>query len=496
MRNLLILAMLGSAPFAHAETYLYRGYLSADNAPVNGSVELRIRAFDQAQGGKLTGHTWQQTVKLVDGHFSVPLELDTQAALYLQTEVRGPGDSVFSALPERVSAKSTLGGVCWGTSGDSGTNAAVNFLGTLDAQAINLRSNNRRVASFLSIPLAGGDTANTILGSSSNLAATGVRGATIGGGGVPSGDSDPSFANERPHIVSGHYGTIGGGFGNRAGFFELNSPVDTAFTTVAGGFGNSARRFGGSIGGGIENFTIDNFGTVAGGLFNAANGIAATVSGGTLNCAGGDYSWAGGRRARVRSGNDLVVDVDCGARSTDANGDEGSFLWADAQDADFLSSGPNQFAVRAAGGLYFGTSGAVNFPAGSFIATSTGATLSSGGTWTNASSRALKTAFSQVDVQQTLTRVLALPMLEWQYRASPEEGVHMGPIAEDFHAAFGLGANDASISTVDASGVALAAIQGLYQQQMQANTALQTQLNAQAKQIAELQQQLKAQKAP
>ncbi len=34
-------------------------------------------------------------------------------------------------------------------------------------------------------------------------------------------------------------------------------------------------------------------------------------------------------------------------------------------------------------------------------------------------------------------------------------------MAEDFHAAFGLGANDKGISSLDTSGVALAAIQGL-----------------------------------
>ena len=37
----------------------------------------------------------------------------------------------------------------------------------------------------------------------------------------------------------------------------------------------------------------------------------------------------------------------------------------------------------------------------------------------------------------------------------------MGPMAQDFYAAFGLGADDRHIVTVDADGVALAAIQGL-----------------------------------
>ena len=45
----------------------------------------------------------------------------------------------------------------------------------------------------------------------------------------------------------------------------------------------------------------------------------------------------------------------------------------------------------------------------------------------------------------------------------PNEGEHLGPVAEDFAAAFALGADERYISTVDADGVALASIQGLYQ---------------------------------
>jgi hypothetical protein len=141
-------------------------------------------------------------------------------------------------------------------------------------------------------------------------------------------------------------------------------------------------------------------------------------------------------------------------------------MWADAQGIQglgFVSTGPNQFGVRAAGGVFFGGSGvtSADIPDGRFINTSTGAHLTTGGTWTNASSRALKTAFEAIDASDILGRVLALQLTRWQYRDSPAEGAHLGPVAEDFYAAFGLGADGRAISTVDASGVALAAIQGL-----------------------------------
>jgi hypothetical protein len=114
------------------------------------------------------------------------------------------------------------------------------------------------------------------------------------------------------------------------------------------------------------------------------------------------------------------------------------------------------------------------------------ATLSNGGTWTNASSRAFKEGFAAVDPLAVLERVIALPITTWTYRQS-SEGLHMGPMAEDFKASFGLAGDGRSIGTVDADGVALAAIQGLHQKLEQAqaeNAALKNRLEAIEAQLA------------
>jgi hypothetical protein len=89
-----------------------------------------------------------------------------------------------------------------------------------------------------------------------------------------------------------------------------------------------------------------------------------------------------------------------------------------------------------------------------------GAHLTSGGAWTNGSSRAFKHAFTPVDAREVLDRVLGLAVTRWRYR-NAEDGWHLGPVAEEFAAAFGLGQDEQYIGTVDADGVALAAIQGL-----------------------------------
>jgi hypothetical protein len=59
--------------------------------------------------------------------------------------------------------------------------------------------------------------------------------------------------------------------------------------------------------------------------------------------------------------------------------------------------------------------------------------------------------------------VIQLPIETWTYRAEDSRVRHIGPMAQDFYAAFGVGSDDKSISTIDADGVSLAAIQGLYQ---------------------------------
>ena len=77
-----------------------------------------------------------------------------------------------------------------------------------------------------------------------------------------------------------------------------------------------------------------------------------------------------------------------------------------------------------------------------------------------ASDRNAKEAFAPVDPRAILARVTALPIETWSYKG--ETARHLGPMAQDFAAAFGLGADDRHIFPLDAGGVALAAIQGLH----------------------------------
>jgi hypothetical protein len=87
------------------------------------------------------------------------------------------------------------------------------------------------------------------------------------------------------------------------------------------------------------------------------------------------------------------------------------------------------------------------------------------------SSRSLKRDFAPVDAQAVLDLVVALPVSTWSYNSDVSVR-HMGPVAEDFHAAFGLGGTDKGIATVDSDGVALVAIQGLQRRVEEENAEL------------------------
>jgi trimeric autotransporter adhesin len=491
----LICSALGTA---QAASFIYEGRLDDLGQPANGRYDLKLSAFGHAaHGATLAAPVTFEGVEVRDGRFRLDVELPLVKAdqVWLEVAVRGSTEPAFSAIPGRSKAiAAPLVGACWSSTGDSGSDPALNFIGTTDAQPFVVRTQNVQSLRIepSTILFAGSPiTSNTIAGSSANNITAGVRGATIAGGGVPTGLSDPDFGAENPNRITDHYSTVGGGFANRAGD-DAGTAVDSAFATVGGGFANTASGTRGTVGGGVGNTASAFAGTVGGGTGNTASGIGVStvgggdrntasgfgsmVGGGQLNCAGGDFSWAGGRRAKVRPGTDPGGSGACGLLTyPGGDGDEGSFVWADSQAANFVSTGIDQFLVRAGGGFGFNTN---TIPAGRLINTSTGAFLTTGGTWTNASSRALKTAFESIDASDVLARLLALPLTRWQYRESPAEGVHLGPVAEEFHAAFGLGADGQAISTVDANGVALAAIQGLNAKLEAENAALRAETDA------------------
>jgi hypothetical protein len=223
----------------------------------------------------------------------------------------------------------------------------------------------------------------------------------------------------------------------------------TRFNTASTGAAGATIAGGGRQA--FPNRVETNFAAVGGGLGNTAGGSSSTVPGGFANDALGDGSFAAGQRAKANH--------------------DGAFVWADdSSNADFESQRANQFRARANGGVRFDVNNGHWFDfrydpqiiiASTVLTTSTGARLTSGGVWSNSSDANLKRDFEAVDPHDILSRVAELPITTWSYRSEHDSIRHIGPTAQDFQAAFGLGGSSAHIDTVDVDGVALAAIQAL-----------------------------------
>ena len=103
------------------------------------------------------------------------------------------------------------------------------------------------------------------------------------------------------------------------------------------------------------------------------------------------------------------------------------------------------------------------------------------------SDRNAKEDFASVDPRNVLEKLSTLPVTEWKYKQEAAGLKHIGPMAQDFQAAFGLnGADDSHISVVDEGGVALAAIQGLNQKLEEQNAELKRQNASLARRLDDL----------
>ena len=74
-----------------------------------------------------------------------------------------------------------------------------------------------------------------------------------------------------------------------------------------------------------------------------------------------------------------------------------------------------------------------------------------------------KENFAPIDRHEILTRLANVSVESWNYKFQSPAIRHIGPMAQDFAAAFGVGEDDKHIGMVDAFGVAIASIQALYE---------------------------------
>ncbi len=295
---------------------------------------------------------------------------------------------------------------------------------------------------------------------------TNVSCGTIGGGFVNlATNAYATIGGGSNNIAGGIAATVGGGLGNVAigdasfvGGGASNWTYDV-YATIGGGQQNFASYPYATIGGGSQNVANNSYSTVGGGSDNRASGAYATVPGGVGNRADGQWSFAAGHRAKTTSA--------------------GCFVWGDSSSPDIWANGSDQFVARATGGFWFVT--AVD---GNGVPTCQAYLGHCSPSWTITSDRNQKENFKPVDHRAVLEKLARMPVTEWTMKGEKPGIRHIGPVAQDFHAAFGLGGDDdRRIVSSDETGVALAAIQGL-------NRKLEDQLKRQEAENAELRQRL------
>jgi hypothetical protein len=354
--------------------------------------------------------------------------------------IAGGGGNVVAAL----AVGSTIGGG-WQNSIQDGTTNAV--IGGGQDNVIGPDARHAVIGGGRTNVIKSGASRSIIAGGEANTIDEGAYLNVIGGGG-----GNRIYSNAVAAV-------IGGGSGNKVvgRVFQpticggvLNTVETSAYYTVIGGGGRNTIRQGAQyavIDGGRGN-EIERYGqycAIGGGDSNRVSSYVsyATVPGGKDNLAGGYYSFAAGRRALATN--------------------DGAFVWGDSTDADVASTAANQFVVRASGGVYVYSDAAMT----------TGVVLYAGsGSWTSLSDENAKEDFRPVAPGEVLERLQRVPIRTWKYKAQDASVRHLGPTAQDFYEAFGVGDSPTGITTVDANGVALAAIQGLYQENQELKAEL------------------------
>jgi len=231
------------------------------------------------------------------------------------------------------------------------------------------------------------------------------------------------------------------------GAFAYGDQV-TVSSTVGVGFGSGV--------------TVSGTAGFSAGASNVCSGFACTALGYT-NIAGGQGSVALGYRVLATGDYTMAL----GYRAS-TNGHRGAVVIGASNSASESGAPADQLTaqaigeirMRAPGGFRLRTSQPANAAPG--VSGNTGCDLApNSGTWSCSSSRSIKSGFSKVDGEDVLKRLKRLELSTWRFTGDADRSRHLGPVAEDFHAAYGLGTGDKSIGVQDLAGVALAAAQAL-----------------------------------
>jgi len=468
---------------------------ACDGASAIGAGEENVIASSGVGNDSFVGAGYYNVVTNADETFvgaGIGNEAAAEAAFVgagTYGTAEAPGSFVGAGGYEYGREKTSVAG------GGNTADGADSFIGAGDLNQITSNGTGSFIGGGGSADLSGG-AHNTISGADSFIGAgdnnrVSAQQAFVGGGtggtvsgiysGIAAGYGDgvtgiASFAGAGGfNLASGQDAFVGSGNGNQA--IALGSFVG-AGGTASSNTGNHATGQDSFVGAGDSNISKGSNSFIGGGHANTASGVDASLAGGFDNSAAGTYSMLPGGAENNANG---AMSFAAGYRAEAVH--NGSFVWSDFVSGSGVAEdkAANQFVVRASGGTFFysnekGTSG-VELTAGS-------------GAWANLSDRNAKTDIVPLDDASILARVATLPVSSWQYKS--ERGVrHVGPMAQDFYAAFGVGTDDRHITSIDEDGVALAAIKALHRENDRLRSIVESDRVAERDEISSLRRQLR-----
>lgn len=426
----------GDAPIGTAFTY--QGMLKHNGAPVNGSVALRFRMYTAEIGGTqvgnevtIAGHVVEDGLLTADLDFVNSVGFYDGSARWIEIDVAIEEETPFETLSprQRITASPAALGLVLPLSAEGNWNVPGVWI-----------DNTAPIFGYGVVARASGWA---IDGVSPYTDGVGVRGRGSGCGVLGEG------------LVIGSPGVLGRGyphgvFGETVNFDGIGVYGLAPFTDSTGvqGYHELTGNYG-------------KLGLVSYGVY----GYAHTTGSDAVR---GDHGPSGNYGILGQSGAGVIGRGNAGTIGIRAENftSGGTAVYATSPNGKALHA-VNAISGHAGyfeGFTYFSN----NIGLGVLTPTvpihhSSGAFLSHGGSWVNSSDANLKENMRPVDSSDILTKVAELPIHQWNYKVERDVN-HIGPTAQDFHAAFGLGENDVTIGTVDADGVALAAIQALHAQ--------------------------------
>ena len=323
-----------------------------------------------------------------------------------------------------------------------GTNTTASGLGSLAVGSSTLASSSGSVAMGTTTVASGPNSlaigSSTLASGSSGVAMGSTTSASgpnsLALGSSTSASASASVAMGSSTIASGPNGVAAGSRTTASG----SASVALGSSTTASGGGSMAIGSFTTAGGG-DSLAVGSS-TVASGSRALAGGISSQAIGAT--------SLAFGDNVRADGTGSIALGSFAAAIGN------GSFAFSDRSQPGVLHGAvnANEFSVRATGGVIFQTG----------LAANVGVRLAPNGTqWLSLSDARTKHHFRELDTDDVLARIAAMPVTEWSYEAQGAGIRHIGPTAQDFHAAFGLGEDPLRIGTLDADGVALAGVRAL-----------------------------------